>query len=79
MKLVAVHRSPVIYLTAKETHGKPHLRDIQMKVVQPVNASNRVSSRQMRSVGSQSTTRRETDKRKGGKERIAEGYQEQVK
>ena len=55
----AVHRSPGIYLTAKENAQKTSARRPSMKAVRPVVASNGALYFQMKSVSSHSTWERE--------------------
>ena len=57
----AVHRSPGIYLTAKEIPGKPQLRDRLMKNMRSLFASNAAPYLQIRSVGSHRTSGREME------------------
>ena len=67
MILGAVHRSPAICLTAKETPRKPQLGPNAEGAVRPVIALNGVPFLQMRSVGSHSTSGKEKE---GKRERM---------
>ena len=71
MILGAVHRSPGIFLTAEENPQKTSARiPSDEEAVRPVIAWNGIPFLQMRSVASHSTSGREKEGRKGGRDGI---------